>query len=143
MAVNSVLPFLPSPPGTKPTPIPGEEEQFGMLDVPTEVCGTVILLDSLRQQETWRNRKHLVQPKFLAMRRMLFEFKQQRLHFDEINEGDLVDIPKSYTPMDGPWICMGKRGGFMYRFATMDGCMLDIPTEIAPFVVTPVHPLNT
>lgn len=110
--------------------IPGEEEEFGMKDVPDQgLIGASMPM--ARDQELI---DRITSPRFWEMRRLLVEFGQRRVFFDDVKEGDFVILPDVIRQRDQPWVCCGNRG-FTLILSNMTGQMLEIHRADAPLLL--------
>ncbi len=85
--------------------------------------------------------QRITSPRFWEMRRLLVEFGQRRVFFDDIQEGDFVILPDVIRQRDQPWLCCGVRG-FRLILSNMTGQMLEVHRVDAPLLLSVVSKME-
>ena len=117
--------------------IPSEEDEFGMKGINDEIIKMDDFMMSTHEERIIR----ITSPRFWEMRRLLVEFRQRRLFFDDIKEGDFVILPDVMRQRDQPWICAGFKGWTMI-LANMVGQTLELHKMDAPLLLEVVSKME-
>ena len=106
-----------------------------------DIKDEIIKLDDFVMSSQEEKIARITSPRFWDMRRLLVEFRQRRLCFDDIKEGDFVILPDVARQRDQPWICAGFKGWTMI-LANMVGQTLELHKMDAPLLLEVVSKME-
>ena len=115
---------------TAPELLPGADDEFGMKGI----LKFDITMDEFTSTPRSEKVDRITSPRFWEMRRLLTEFRQRLVFFDDIKEGDFVILPDVTRQRDQPWISMGFRGHTMV-LSNMLGQTLEVHRTDVPILL--------